>query len=138
MKIDFPTVLVTDICCATLVRTDNWSKGWVLTSRNRPHPLSRQQGGGEVKISADIIGDVMVGICKVPDSIKVTSKTCYLCSRSIASSHWLFGKAVFSCQTQGETDILPQLTSPVSMSSQLTQPGLGPHIQSCKTFLFTK
>ena len=61
MKLDFKVILFTDECRETLDGLDGWSRGWVANGSNRPIRVRRQQGAGNIKFSAGIIGNELVG-----------------------------------------------------------------------------
>ena len=71
MKVNFSSkILLMDKYCAIFFCSDNWCKGWVVSSQDHQH-LRSQQGGGGIMIWASIIGGIMVGLRKAPDGIKM-------------------------------------------------------------------
>ena len=75
MKINFETVIFTDECRATLDGPDGWSRGWVRTGVPVPIRMRRQQGGGGVMIWAGIVNNTLIGPFRVPEGVKINSKT---------------------------------------------------------------
>lgn len=75
MKTNFQDVLFTDEARATLDGPDGWAKVWVPIGGSRPYRLRRQQGGGGVMFWAGIIGDELVGPFRVPEGVKINSKS---------------------------------------------------------------
>jgi len=75
LKTNFEDVLFTDESRATLDGPDGWAKVWNPTGAETPHRIRRQQGGGGVMFWAGIIGDELVGPFRVPEGVKLTSKS---------------------------------------------------------------
>lgn len=75
LKTDFNNVLFTDECRATVDGPDGWSKVWVSNGAQTPFRIRRQQGGGGVMFWSGIIGEDLLGPFKVPEGLKITSKT---------------------------------------------------------------
>ena len=75
MKTDMKCVLFTDESRATLDGPDGWSKGWVFHGDQCPARVRRQLGGGGVMIWAGIVGDELFGPVRVPEGVKLTSRT---------------------------------------------------------------
>ena len=72
---NFSKVLFSDKTRASLDGPDNWQKGWVFKENKRPIKNFRQKQGGSIMIWAGIINDELVGPFRVPDGLKMTSKT---------------------------------------------------------------
>ena len=75
MQTDMKCVLFTDESRATLDGPDGWSKGWVFHGDQCPTRMRHQQGGGGVMIWAGIVGDELFGLVRVPEGVKLTSRT---------------------------------------------------------------
>ncbi|KAF4673376.1 hypothetical protein FOL47_010622 [Perkinsus chesapeaki] len=78
IKREFSSVLFTDECRATLDGPDGWASGWILRGSEVPARKKRQQGGGGVMFWAGIIGDTVVGPCRVEKGVKMDSKASFL------------------------------------------------------------
>lgn len=89
MKTDFQQVLFTDEARATLDGPDGWAQVWSPTGVAIPHRVRRQQGGGGVMFWAGIIADQLVGPFRVPDGVKLTSRT-YVSFLDEHLSPWLY------------------------------------------------
>ena len=83
MKTDMKCVLFTDETRATLGGPDGWSKGCILHGHQCPTRMRRQQGGGGVMIWAGIVGDERFGAVRVPEGVKLTSRTYCLFLKSV-------------------------------------------------------
>ena len=70
-------VLFTDESRATLDGPDGWAKGWAINGDQAPVRRRRQQGarGGGVMTWAEIIGDELIDLVRVPQGIKFSSAT---------------------------------------------------------------
>ncbi|MEM9078998.1 MAG: transposase [Bacteroidota bacterium] len=88
LKTHFEHVLFTDEARATLDGPDGWAKVWNPTGAKTPHRFRRQQGGGGVMFWAGIIGDELVGPFRVPEGVKLTSKS-YINFLDDHLSQWL-------------------------------------------------
>lgn len=75
MKLDMKHVLFTDESRATLDGPDSWGKGWVFKGDKTHLMFRRQQGGGGLMIWAGIIDNTILGPVRVPEGVKLTSKT---------------------------------------------------------------
>ena len=71
MKVDFSKVLFMDESCDSLNGPDDWSKRLVVNRWDCYKHLRCQQEGGGILICAGIIGDIILGLWNVPDSIKM-------------------------------------------------------------------
>ena len=75
MKTAFQNVLFTDEARATLDGPDGWAKVWNPLGAPTPHRFRRQQGGGGAMFWAGIIGKELVGPFRVPEAVKLASKS---------------------------------------------------------------
>ena len=72
---DFSRVIFSDEARVSLDGPDKWQKGWILKDLTRPITLCLQKQGGSVMIWACIINDTIIGPFRVPDGLKLTSKS---------------------------------------------------------------
>ena len=68
-------MLFTDESRATLDGPDGWMSGWLLNSTTPQSKIRRQQGGGGVMTWAGIINNEIVGPFRVPDGVKMCTKS---------------------------------------------------------------
>ena len=87
-KLDFQSVLFTDESRANLYGPDGWSKVWVPEEAEIPDRVRRQQGSESVMFWAEIIGFKLLGSYRVPEGVKLTSKTYVKFLKANFASPW--------------------------------------------------
>ena len=81
MKINFSSVIFTDIPRVTYDGSDGLFKRWIVSNSDISVVKIRQQGGGSEMICAGIVDQTVIGLFKVDKGVKLKST-----SRNIAVS----------------------------------------------------
>ena len=81
-KENFPNVIFTDECRATLDGPDGWARSWALDQRQAEVSKRRQQEGGGIMFWGGIKGNTPIGPYKVTEGVKINAKAyCELLDR---------------------------------------------------------